>query len=358
MNRNGNSYILYIFWLLILICVVFISILFDKESTSFHGIAQTSEVIVNSESAVEIKSIKVVEGQSVKQGELLVELSSPEQVLKINQISHQLQQIKAQKGLNKTEIISKIRQLRAEKISTTSAINFQIRQLETQYQINRELTSSLKSIADDKKSRKRKLTNPVTIRIESLKKELALSINPINIQISLLRKTLKNSGSPLKIQVEKLEKELELLKEENSKLSIYSKITGIIGGINFKVGEVVAPFEPILSTYIKTPSFIKGYIHENLHTKIAVGQKVKIISIADPNNTITGTVVGVGTKIVEYPARLRKRPDFQVWGKDVMIQIANQNSFTLGEKVLINSMMAGDSWSDKLKNIFFSKKLR
>jgi len=350
MNRKSRSYILYGFWLLILIFIIFISNSFEKESTFFHGIAETSEIVVNSESAVEIKSINCVEGQSVLKGALLVELSSPELVMKINQISHQLNQIKAEKGVNKAEIISKIDQLKAEKISKTSEINYQIKQLETQYKINMELTSGLKSIAGDKKSKKSTSKNPVIMRIDSLKKELSLSLRPLNIQINLLKKALNNSGSPLKIQVERLEKELELLKKENMKLSMYSKISGIIGAINFKPGEIVAPFEPILSIYTKTPSFVKGYIHENQYTKIGIGKKMKITSLADKKNSITGKVIGVGSRIVEYPMRLRRHPDLHIWGRNVMIQIPEKNNFILGEKVLISTTeFKNSSWIDKLK---------
>jgi hypothetical protein len=88
--------------------------------------------------------------------------------------------------------------------------------------------------------------------------------------------------------------------------------------------------------HTKSPSYVKGYIHEDVYNKVAIGQKVTIASFSDPKNTIQGEVVGVGSRIVEYPVRLRKRPDFQIWGREIIIKIPSENNLLLGEKVRIS----------------------
>jgi len=85
-----------------------ITLFFKIENTNFYGIAETREIEVNLENPVEIERIHVVEGQSIEKGQLLVDLNNPELMLKINQVSHQLAQIKAQKGFNHEELKSKI----------------------------------------------------------------------------------------------------------------------------------------------------------------------------------------------------------------------------------------------------------
>ena len=42
------------------------------ERTQFLGIAESKEIIINSENPVEIEKVYVLEGQSVEQGQLLV----------------------------------------------------------------------------------------------------------------------------------------------------------------------------------------------------------------------------------------------------------------------------------------------
>jgi multidrug resistance efflux pump len=332
---------LYVLWITALVAAVSITLSCERESTAIQGIAETREMTISSESSVDIRRINVVEGQSVTKGQLLVELVSPELTLKINHISHQLDQLRAQKGVNKDEIRSKIRQLEAEKASLNSEVRNQIRLIENQYNLNKELASGLKSIVKDKKGAGDMAgsgaSNPVTLQIESLRQELALSLRPLNIQIELLQKSLDEAGSPIKIQVEQLEKELALLKSENSKLNIYAQMEGIIGSVNFKPGEKASPFAPILTLHTKNPSFVKGYIHENVYTRMTLGKKVTIVSQTDSRNSVPGSVVGVGARIVEYPARLRKNPVLQSYGREVLVQIPEDNGFILGEKVVITS---------------------
>lgn len=335
-NHPKGDWLLYVVWTLVLILVVIVSITHEFESTNFFGITETREIVVSSENSVEIKNIHVVEGQSVSQGQQLVELNSPELTIKINQISHQLEELKAQKGVNKNELISKINQLKAEKEAITSEINNKIRQLENQFNINKALTSELKSIPSFENSNQLQTSNPIYLEIESLQQELTLKLNPIDIQIELSQAVLDASESPIKIQVERLEKELALLEQEKDNLTIYAQISGIIGSVNYKAGENVAHHNPILTLHTKNPSLIKGYIYEDVYTQINVGMDVNITSLTDSKTKISGSVVGVGSRIVEYPSRLRKHPDIQLWGREIMIKIPAANSLILGEKVLIN----------------------
>ena len=343
---------LYAVWFIILVTTAAITRFYGVESSNFYGIAETREIVVNFEGAVEIKRINVTEGQSVEQGMLLVELSSPDLMLKINHISHQLDQLKAQKGVDKSEIQSRLRQLKAEKAAKENELKNQIAQLENQYKINKSLLSGLKSIPGGSGYGNAEGSSPMELKIKNLKEELRLCVNPLAIQIELFEKTLANAKDPVKIQVERLEQELTLLSKENSKLNIYAQISGIIGSVNFKPGAKVSPFAPILTLHTRTPSFIKGYIYENAYADIGMGENVNVASLAIANRNITGAVVGIGARIVAYPERLRKHPDLQMWGREVVIQIPENNHFILGEKVLITSSVKKPGFADQLKQLF------
>ena len=351
-KQNKGNGLLYAVWLAILIATVAITRFYSVESSNFYGIAETREIVVNFEGSVEIKKINVTEGQSVEQGILLVELSSPDLMLKINHISHQLDQLKAQKGVDKSEIQSKLRQLKAQKAAKENELENQIAQLENQYKINKSLLSGLKSIPNGNGYGVDEGSSPMALKIKNLKEELRLCVNPIKIQIELFQTTLANSKDPVKIQVERLEKELTLLRGGNSKLNIDAQISGIIGSVNFKPGATVSPFAPILTLHTRTPSFIKGYIYEKTYADIEMDENVNVASLAIANKNITGVVVGIGARIVPYPERLRKHPDFQIWGREVLIQIPENNHFILGEKVLITSSVKKMGFADQLKLLF------
>lgn len=351
-TANGN-WPLYLAWFGILTATLCISMVSRVESTSFLGIAETREIIVNSENAVDIRKIAVTEGQAVEKGTLLVGLSSPELELTINHISHQLDQLKVQKGVDKVELQSRLRQLKAEKTARETEIKNQIAEFENQLSINKSLFSGLKSISG---SRVNKVpldeNSPIRLKIMGLEKELNLSVSSIAIQIELIQQTLQSSEDPVKIQVERLEKELALLKTERNQLDIYAQISGIIGSVNYKQGEKVSPFASILTLHTRNPSFIKGYIYENAYARVAMGDKVHVASFAGADISINGQVVGVGARIVEYPIRLRKHPDIQSWGREVVIRISEANPFILGEKVLITSIYREKGFVDKVKSLF------
>ncbi len=330
--------VLYFVIIGVLVVIVAVSFVLKGESTHFYGIAESREIVVNSDNAVEINKIQVVQGQVINEGDTLVELNQPELTMKISEITHQLDELKAQKLADASVSRSQIRQLEAQQETKVNEIKTQIRQLEAQYEMNKRLASELKSI-NKKKSGTSEFqeNNPIKIKIESLKRELEFALHPSQIKIESLKSGLYSSGDPTIIQVQGLESELKLLLEEKRKLVKFAQINGIIGSVNFKEGEKVSPFVPIVTLHTKSPSYIKGYIHEEVYNKIAIGQKVDILSMTDRSNRTEGEVVGVGSRIVEYPVRLRKRQDFQIWGREVVIKIPPENTFLLGEKVLITS---------------------
>lgn len=351
--------IFYTIWILAFSFVIAISLFCAKSGVNFKGIAEQREVIVNWDSPVEIKRIHVLEGQSIDVGELLVELDSQDLRMQINQITHQLDQLKAQKGVDRTKIQSEISQLEAKKNTIITEILNKIRQLENQYDINQSLTAGLKSIEkSDTQSGEINPANPISLQIESLQQELTVVITPITIQIEHLNNMLTTADNPLAAEIDRLTKELALLKQQRNQLNIYAPLSGIIGSISYKPGEKVSPFAPILSLHTQNPSLIKGYIYETAHTLLSVGTEVDVASMTNRRNNVKGEVIGLGTRIVECPMRLRKYQEVLTWGREVTIKIPKENSFLLGEKVDIN-VNTGDHTStlDALAALIFPQEI-
>jgi len=324
-------------WIGAVVTVVTLSILYNgnSNSTVFYGIAESREMAVNFERPVEIKKIHVVQGQKIHVGDTIVELDRPELILKINEIAHNLNELKAKGNLDIGENKSLIKQLQAEQAAIENEIKTKISLLEAQYKLNKELTSSLKSIESGQKDQNRESSNPIKEQIAALNQELRLALSPNQIKINMLKSSIADSANPIEIQIASLEKELNLLKEEKEHLLIFSSLNGVIGSVNYKEGEKVSPFMNIVTLHAKSPSFVKGYIHENIYSNVDIGQKVKVISISKKNSEIKGNIVGIGSRIIEFPERLRKRPDIVVWGREVIIKIVPENQFLLGEKVII-----------------------
>jgi len=331
----GRTKLLTLTWILALLAVTQTSMKGKEETTSFQGIAETREVIVNSEEPVEIWNIHVVPGQEIKKGRVLVELERPELTMKINEISHQLDELKSQHLINKDEIRSQISQRKAEQSSIIGEIEHKIQLIQSHYRFNKEMVAGLKSISPKKEPFR--MSGSIAIEIDNLKKERQLTRKRLQTEIDDLNSKLASSEAPESIRQERLQKELELLYKEKKALLIRAPIDGVIGAIHCKSGEKISPFEPILTLHTRSPSYVRGYIHENIHNLASVGDNVHVASTTGELRSVDGQIVGVGSRIVEYPMRLKKRPEVQSWGREIEISLPDSNPFLMGEKVMIQT---------------------
>ncbi len=327
--------IFYTVCICLVVALTIVTINIRRESTNFYGIAETKEMVINSEFGVEIRDMRVTPGQSIKAGDTLMEMRSPEIDLKISEYSHLISEMvtrsKTQANLSKSEI----RQIKTENEARFIEILSELQQLQSQYEINRKLMKQLRSINTENHGTSD--SNPTLIRIQNLKKELS-RINKSNTIIDEnLQSQISFGVDPLQEMLKQYQDQLRLYNELKQKLFIIAPNDGIIGAIHYKKGEMVPAFDSIATLHSKSPSFVLGYIHENIYTSVALGQKVMVHSITDKKNVIQGEVIGVGTRIVEYPIRLRAVQDFLMWGREVTIKLPPNNSFLLGEKVRISS---------------------
>lgn len=175
-----------------------------------------------------------------------------------------------------------------------SEVNHELETLKNKYSLNEKLTNALTSIKSDE----RDMENPLTLEMKSLKNQI------------------------------------ELLNKEQDDLYIFAKFNGHIGSVNFKKGESVSPFAPIVTIHNKTPTFVRGYIHENISNKVDVAAKVFISNLTS-DQKVNAEVTNIGTRIIEFPDRFIKTQGNKVWGREVLIKLPDTNEFLLGEKVFL-----------------------
>lgn len=324
--------VILVLWIAALVALFLINSDFKSAGDVFLGIAQTDELVINFQSDTEIKQVMVTAGQQITEGDILMEVDHPQLSVRLSQIESQLQEYRASSRRSSSENASLIVQLESQKKARASELNLEINQLTSQLELNKELNKELKSIPKNTGSTTQ---NPVELRIASLKEELTLSNQSYQAQIDQLKAANDSGNNPVQAQIESLEAELALLREEQKQQRVVAPISGIIGSINFSPGEIVSSFTPIMTINSRTPSFVIGYIHENSAQAITVGDEVNVLRESTREDPITGSVVGVGSRIVEYPIRLRKNPDIPLWGREVQIKIPEDNNLLLGEKLIL-----------------------
>jgi hypothetical protein len=156
---------------------------------------------------------------------------------------------------------------------------------------------------------------------------------------SIIQSENQSENDPLVLQLKQLKKEIAYLEAQKRNLYVFAEVDGVVGAVNFKKGERVPAFSPILTLSPIHPSFVQGYVNENIHTQIQVGQQVKVDSVATGDQA-DGTIVSVGSRIVNIPARLLHNPNIVSWGREITVSLDNSGKFLLGEKVQIKPFWA------------------
>lgn len=292
---------LYTAWALAIAAAAVISLHYRGEHTEFTGIAETRENIISSEQPVLVRKIHVLAGQQVAAGQLLVDLDNP--------------------GLRRTisELSREIEKLREDRSARAAELTMQIDRLQARYDFNRRLAAGLKSIDG---------SNPAAAPADTC--------SPLKVEIDGLRKARAVAADPRRIDL--LATELALREKEQRELRITARAAGIVSDVKYCEGETVQPYQPILTIHRTAPSFIKGFVHEYIHSSISIGQQIAVFSMADPARTVTGTVTGLGARIVQYPMRLQRMLNVCVYGREVRVKIPAGNPLLVGEKVILKTL--------------------
>lgn len=306
-----------------------------KASAFFYGFAENKETDLSHDKGVLIHKIFVTTGQAVSKGQLLMEVKHSTIDFKIDNANLDLQKVRVLAQEQKQNILNKINQLKSERINTLAKVETEIKELEATIQYNKDLFKDLKSIDENN------ITLDATLndkKLADLKERLAQVAEPIDIEIAQLEEELKVIQRPSVVQEQKLKSEIDYYKTEQEKLQIVAPSDGLIGNILCKEGENISSFSKLISFYERNPTLVKGFVHESLILEVQEGDSLIVSSTLHPEQKIEGKVIGLGSRIVEIPARLRKMPDIKTYGREVLIKIPYNNPFLQKEKVMLNAV--------------------
>ncbi|MEL7535314.1 MAG: hypothetical protein AAFN10_28720 [Bacteroidota bacterium] len=304
-----------------------------QNAALFYGFAENKETELSHYKAVLIENIEVTPGEYVKEGQLLMTVEQANLDFKIDNAALEVQKLAAEAKRDRQELLAEIAQLKAERSAKQANINAEIQRLEAQISTQKTLIAGLKSLSIDNQS-----PTESELKLEILKTELAQVSIPIDAELAQLEKMLNAIELPSLAEQSRVKRELNHYETEQSKLNILAPTDGLIGHIRCKEGEHVSAFTKLINFYEPNPTLVKGFVHESLIPQINAGDSLIVSSSLHPQLQITGIVIGLGARIVEIPARLRKMPDIKSYGREVLIQIPSDNPLLQKEKVRINSL--------------------
>lgn len=340
------------------VALVFISLAsfnwrYGNETFIFFGFAENKETEIRLEHAVSIHQIYVTPGKRVSKGDVLLEVTRSGFQLEESDLNHDVAKLQSEHQIWESGLRSSVSRLEAQKAAKIGEIQTQIQQLESEMSINKSLIKDLKSIspATDKQG-----SSPNEIKIQGLKKELDLAVRPLETEIRKLQIELNGADNPMKIQIRKLQSELGFVHEEEDKLIVTAPGDGVVGSVFCKAGEQVPGFTNLLTFYEETPTLVKGYVLESLILQVREGDTLMVNSGVKSGKGCTGKVIGLGSRIVEIPERLRKIPEFKTYGREVLISIPSDNHFLQNERVVLK-LMKEDDHSNQLIRAFTPPKM-
>ena len=303
-----------------------------NETFIFFGLAENKETEIRFENPVLVDKVYVSAGSKVLKGDILLEATRSSLSFETSDLNHEVAKLQSQYKMWAQGLESSIRGLKAQKLTLQNEIQSSIDQLESKISINEALFQGLESIASEDEV---KVKSPNKIKIEALKREKALAVAPINAEIRKLEQELYASENPLKLQIEKLQNELGYVQTQEEKLMIQAPSDGVVGSIFCKVGEQMPSFSTLMTFYEENPTQVRSYVLESLSLNVAIGDSITVQSSILTESKCIGTIIGMGSRIVEIPERLRKNPDFKTYGREIQIAIPPTNEFLQKEKVVL-----------------------
>jgi multidrug resistance efflux pump len=323
-----------LYWLILPILIygiIKISQNFSHQADTFYGFAENKETQITLEHAIAVNRIAVTQGQFVKKGDVLMEVTRTELDLKMSDVVHNISELEARNHINRAELQSNINRLKAQRTGKVSDILSRIQAIEAEMALNGLLVKDLSSI---KLSEGAMTNNPNTLKINALKEELRLVVQPLDIEIQHFEDELKGVN-PMQSEINRLKNQQTFFNNEQKKLKIIAPSDGLVGFVPCKEGENISSFTTLISFYEQSPNLVVGYVHESLVIQVKVGDSLNVVSSLHPKEMCRGKITGLGYRIVEIPERLRKIPEMKTYGREVLIAIPKINNFLQKETVVL-----------------------
>lgn len=323
---------------IILIVIAFVSVWmlngkYYQEELTLYGFAETKETEINLNFSVMVDELYVLSGQSVKEGQILLRAKRLDSDIKFEDQEMKISEINAKKRIWRSEQEGKLKTLESSYLQKIGDVKAKIYAINNKLAQQKELYKGLDNIEANQEL---PANHPSKLRIAAYEEERRniekrYQLDLTNLQ-SIIAKGTKDDDETIK----RLRAEYKHVQDNKEiVVDIVAPTDGLIGNVHCKEGEHITDYRTLISFYEPNPTLVKAYVHEDYLVKVDIGDEFKISSIKDATQTYTGKVVGLGSRIVEIPARMRKVPEFKTYGREVVIRLPAKSKFLQNEKLTL-----------------------
>lgn len=326
------------FYATIIITGILLFLVFRPEfhrAFSFYGFAESRATEINYNYSVIVEKIMVKPGQEVKAGDVLLKLARRQSKETLEDQDFRIAQLKAEETFWKQKQQNGIAELRIDQQARIAEIDRKIDRTQKELNYKKALLKDLKSVDVTESSykpledliisyqqEKKELNETFAIKIKGLQDEIVLGQNPYSTQIKRYLAEQKFDEA-----------------QKNISIEVKAPSDGLVGNISCKEEEHIQSYTTLLTLYEPHSGVIVGYVHEDLTLKVEIGQVYTISSLKDETVTYPGKVIGLGSRIVEIPSRLRKIETIKAYGREVLLEISKENTLLQNEKVSITQKL-------------------
>ncbi len=308
----------------------------DKRSVDeFFGFAETEETEINFNYPVEINEIRVQPGQLVEAGDtlLVVSRARPKESLPIEDFKIEELNAKDRLALERTN--NELADLDLAEAAELADLQREFDEVSAEARYRESLLAGLRqNVGPKDASLEGGNYDPLAEEADAIKRQM----KRLRAQYEDRRRHLTNerdlARAPYRSEVKRLSAEREFnVSNAEQTFAILAPGRGVIGSVGVKLAEHKNSFAPLLNFYEPNPSLVKAYIHEDHLLLAQLGDSVIVSSVGNPDVHQRGAISGLGSRIIEIPARLRKMPDFKTYGREVVIRVPDNNDLIQHEKV-------------------------
>lgn len=331
-----------LFYLVLLLLGLGLVLIFSAgqdEKASFFGLAESRATEINYNYPVVVDSILVKEGQFVQQGQQLLMLSRRQAKETMADQAYRVSELQAEAALWREKTQSELSRAQLQRQAKIAELNRKRAEVSTEIAQKKSLFEGLQTIQEPISS-----YDQLDQAIVNIDDEIDEVSKLYDLRIKGLEQELMYGKSPYSAQIQRhIAEEAFNEAQKIQPITVIAPTDGLVGNINCKRAEHISSYTSLLTFYEPHSSIVKGFVHEDLTLQVKMGQSFVVSSLKDPSISYQGTVIGLGSRIVEIPSRLRKIEAFKAYGREVLIEIPVNNIFLQKEKVSIRFAGSVDS---------------
>lgn len=304
-----------------------------QEELTLFGFAETKETEINLNFPVLVEKLNVLPGQLVEAGEILLKAKRLDSDIRFEDQDMKISEINAKKRIWRSEQEGKLKSLEASYLQKIENIKTEITSIRIKIDQQKELYQGLEHVdaTPDLPA-----NHPSMLRIESLERDKRNVQSKYQLDLANLNSIIAKGTKDEDESIKRLQAEFQHYQDNKEvPVEITAPIDGLIGNVHCKEGEHITDFRTLISFYEPNPTVVKAYVHEDYLVKVELSDKFNISSIKDVTLTYVGTVIGLGSRIVEIPPRMRKVPEYKTYGREVIIRLPPESRFLQNEKLTL-----------------------